>query len=61
MKKLENWLVLWRLSNNPSKCQFIIFTKGEIIKMGDIKIKLFNSNVHKFHMIHKLYMINNHH
>jgi hypothetical protein len=26
MLKLENWLTLWRLSINPSKCQFIVFS-----------------------------------
>jgi hypothetical protein len=28
MKKLENWLIKWRLSINPSKCQYILFGKG---------------------------------
>jgi hypothetical protein len=54
MKKLENWLIKWRLSINPSKCQYILFSKGKIeqvnIKLS--KEKKPSTNVIKFLGMH---------
>ena len=37
IKKLENRLIKWRLSINPSKCQYILYSKG---KIEHVNIKL---------------------
>jgi hypothetical protein len=47
MKKLENWLFLWRLSINSSKCQYIIFGRGGNNKKNKINIKLFDQSIPK--------------
>ena len=42
MNKLENWLIKWRLSINPNKCQIILFNRG---KSEKINIALLNENI----------------
>jgi hypothetical protein len=42
MKKLENWVIKWRLSINPSKCQYILFGKGQ---NKEVSIKLMNESI----------------
>ena len=42
MKKLEIWLIKWRLSINPSKCQYILFGKGP---NKEVNIQLMNESI----------------
>jgi hypothetical protein len=42
MNKLENWLIKWRLTINPSKCQYIIFCKGQT---KEVNINLMNERI----------------
>jgi hypothetical protein len=42
MKKLENWLIKWRLSINPSKCQYILFSKGH---NKEVNIQLMKASI----------------
>ena len=56
MKKLENWLIKWRLSINPSKCQYILFSKGG---SENINIKLMNEAIPAAKEIKFLGMCNN--
>jgi hypothetical protein len=42
LKKLEEWLFKWRLSINPKKCLFILFSKG---KKVNLELKLFNITI----------------
>ena len=42
MNKLENWLLKWRLSINPSKCQYILFSRG---KNAEVNIELFAQKI----------------
>ena len=43
LRKLENWLHAWRLTINPKKCQFIVFTKG--LQTQNVEFKLFNETI----------------
>jgi hypothetical protein len=54
MKKLENRLLKWRLSINPSKCQYILFSKGktEHVNIELSKEKIPPTNVIKFLGMH---------
>ena len=45
LKKLEGWLIKWRLNLAPEKCQYIIFSKDTCDKNQNINIKLFNVNI----------------
>ncbi len=53
-KKLENWLLKWRLSINPSKCQYILFSKGktEHVNIELSKEKIPATNVIKYLGMH---------
>jgi hypothetical protein len=42
MNKLENWLIKWRLTINASKCQYILFGKGQT---KEVDIKLMNERI----------------
>jgi hypothetical protein len=42
VNKLENWLIKWRFTINPSKCQYIIFGKG---RNKEVNIKLMNKRI----------------
>ena len=41
--KLENWLYKWRLTINPKKCQFILFSKGK--HSNNLDLRLFNQSI----------------
>ena len=53
LKKLEKWLVTWRLDMNPKKCQFIIFGKSANKNKNqfELKLKLFNELIPKTNAI----------
>ncbi len=45
LKKLENWVSLWRLTMSTNKCNFIIFTKTNNKKNLTLKLKFFDEYI----------------
>lgn len=47
LKKLEDWLKLWRLSINANKCQYLYFSKNRKLANKELKLSLFKDKIPK--------------
>jgi hypothetical protein len=45
LRKIESWLVKWRLKIAPHKCNFLIFSKNSVSESSKLDLRLFGEKL----------------